>query len=361
MSVGFVIFQEHPNAMNQITKEINNAINEVEKYDKEKMIHLVINLICCGNISLLAGKFGGILTALDRKIDEFNLVRVAEFITNIAEVFCKLISVDLQDMSKIIVISESIQDMIRSITSKLSSVFGNHLPNVERKKKWGPLEITHKIREKMSKFENKSPLVDRTVKSFERLFASIEHVDDDFSKLIEKQELTRVSVQTSGNAVDVDNEGFQRVNVSQLMAVEIVNSQSADLNEIVNFGRFFQHLETILTYGILIFSNEDTVLNPLLDEIDECTRILTKFNGLHVLYKIVCGRNYLSKLKVVIKKIIHLFENSKLKINSPNEFIKELSKTYPNLLKMLIESILPDKIENAIGDVFDLIKKKLKN
>ena len=44
----------------------------------------------------------------------------------------------------------------------------------------------------------------------------------------------------------------------------------------ISLGHFFQHLETILTYGILLFSNEDAVLNPLLDEVDECTRILAK-------------------------------------------------------------------------------------
>ena len=150
------------------------------------------------------------------------------------------------------------------------------------------------------------------------------------------------------------------------------DENNSAIEQITSIGRFFQHLETILSYGVLLFRNEDEVLNPLLDQIDEVTRILEKYLKLHLLYKIISGRNYLSKVKVIIKKIIEIIESSHLKINKPREFLKELSLKYPNLLYLLCESVindkikqkidfLPDGIENAINSALDGSLSKLKN
>lgn len=156
------------------------------------------------------------------------------------------------------------------------------------------------------------------------------------------------------------------------MASQIADESASAYEQITQVGRIFQHLETILAYGILIFSNEDEILNPVLDNVDECTRILDKFNGLHPLYKILCGKNYLSKLKVAVKNIIHILDNSKLKVNSPREFLTELRQRYPDLLYLLCESFLndtlkkkleflPDPLENALNDALNGALNKFKN
>ena len=155
------------------------------------------------------------------------------------------------------------------------------------------------------------------------------------------------------------------------MLAQIAEKQTSVFEQVTSVGRFFQHLETIMSYGVLLFSNEDEILNPLLEHVDECSRILEKYFTLHPMYKILLGPNYLSKLKVVIKKIVALLEGSDLKINSPDEFLKELKQKYPNLLYMLCESvlndklkkkleILPDGVENALNDAMDGALNKLK-
>jgi hypothetical protein len=238
------------------------------------------------------------------------------------------------------------------------------VPSLKRKKKWGVLEITDLIRGKLSKFENKSPLVDRTVKTFEALFETVEQFEDSVTRI--KTQTVAVAPQQSHPppqpSHENDDPDLSRVQVNLVGA----NDETSYLDEILNLGHFFQHMETLMTYGILLFSNEADVLNPLLDLLDECARILSKFNSLHVVYKIVCGKNYLSKLRVVIKKILELAKNSKLKFNSPVEFIAELKTTYPNLLYMLIQSasdgkgasnglfdLVPDKFKHAFGDVMN--------
>jgi hypothetical protein len=111
-----------------------------------------------------------------------------------------------------------------------------------------------------------------------------------------------------------------------------------------------QNIELILTYGILALKNEDDVLQPLSNYIDECTQILEKYSQLHPLYKLVCGANYLSKLRVFINKIVDLLKNSKLKLNSPEEFLQEIKQRYPELLRLLADDLIHDQIKKHIGD-----------
>lgn len=123
-----------------------------------------------------------------------------------------------------------------------------------------------------------------------------------------------------------------------------------------------QNIELILTYGILVLKNEDDVLKPLSDHVDECTQIVEKYSQLHPLYKVICGSNYLSKLRVFVNKIVDLLKNSKLKLNSPEEFLKEIKDRYPELLRMLADDLiqetfkkhiadkLPDGVENILDD-----------
>lgn len=72
--------------------------------------------------------------------------------------------------------------MVLAISGSLKSIFGDSIPDAGRKKKWGPLDITERIRGKLSKFESKSKIVERTMNSFERFFNSVEKIDDNFEK-----------------------------------------------------------------------------------------------------------------------------------------------------------------------------------
>lgn len=94
--------------------------------------------------------------------------------------------------------------MARAISGSLKSIFGESIPDVDRKKKWGPLDITERIRGKLSKFENKSAIVERTMTSFERFFGSIEKIDDNFER-------TRVKQSSAARSVASQDEDLQRI------------------------------------------------------------------------------------------------------------------------------------------------------
>jgi hypothetical protein len=362
MSISFVLFEEHPQILNSISEIVNKSIEQIDGYKTAGCFTIAF----CG-ISFLS-RFNSLLGQVDEKLGELGVVKIASFTADIIEVFCRFFNIDLTDANKIATLSESLQEMVKSISSVLRSLFGDSIPDVKRRKKWGPLDITERIRAKLSKFEQKSPIVNRTVYSFERLFKSIEKIDDDFEDI-------KVKSQTSNqrSAYDGDDEfnmDIQKVNACDLLAKQIQDENNAAFEQITTIGRFFQHLETILAYGVLIFSNEDEVLNPLLDQVDECSRILEKYLQLHIIYKIICGRNYLSKLKVIVKNIIQIIDDSNLKVNKPREFLSELKKRYPNLLFLLCESVsdkisdkiefLPDGIENAMNNALDRFKNKFK-
>lgn len=363
MSISFVLFEEHPQILNSLTEIVNKAIEKIDGYKTAGCLTITF----CG-ISFLS-RFNSILGEVDQKLGELGVVKIASFVADVIEVFCRFFNIDLTDANKIATLSESLQEMIKSISTVLRSLFGDSIPDVKRKKKWGPLDITERIRAKLSKFEQKSPIVNRTVNSFERLFKSIEKIDDNFEDV--KLKAPTTNLRSAYNNDDEFNMDIQKVNAGDLLARQIHDENSAAFEQITTIGRFFQHLETILAYGVLIFSNEDDVLNPLLDQVDECSRILEKYLKLHIVYKIICGRNYLSKLKVIVKNIIKIMDDSNLKINKPREFLSELNKRYPNLLFLLCESVndkikdkiefLPDGIENAMNNALDKFKNKFKH
>ena len=157
----------------------------------------------------------------------------------------------------------------------LKSLFAHKLPTLVRQSKWSPLNIANFIRNNLAKFANKQAIIERTINTFDHLYKSLE-------KQLEKT-LTKNSSAFSEN--------------SNMLAIsEIMNSQASILNQIISIGHLFQYLETILTYGILMLSNETKTLSSILQDLDECSRILDKFTNLHVVYKLICGVNYLSNL-----------------------------------------------------------------
>ena len=313
MSVAFVVFQEHPDKLKSISDQITKATNHIEGYQSQGCCALAF----CG-LAILS-KFNSILGAVDKILGELGVPKVAEFVAKIIEVFCKFFNIDISDTQKISTLSESIQDLVKNVQSALKGLFGDSIPDMGRKSKWGPLYITDRIKAKLSKFEKQSVVVERTIKSFDSFFKTVETIDDNFEQL----QKTQVSQQRSA-ASESDDPDNQKVETSPLLA-QINEKQLSSMEHVTSIGHFFQHLETILSYGVLLFKNEDEILNPLLDHVDECTRILKTYSDLHPLYKILLGPNYLNKLKVETKKIIQLLDDSDLKVNSPREFLAEVN------------------------------------
>lgn len=286
----------------------------------------------------MLSRFNQILTEIDRILGELGIVKVVQFVISVIEVFCKFFDFNLLDSNKISVISKTIQDMIGGVSNAFSAVFGNHVPQFKRNKKWGLLAITDQIKTQTSKFENHSAIVERTCSSFEKFFGHVERIDN-------HSQTKPLLCQSEGDAGSV----LDQVNI---------------------VGEFFQQLEVILSYGVLIFSNEEKVLNPILDQVDEGSKILDKYFNLHIVYKILLGANYLSQLKGLIKKIFALLETSNLKINSPEDFVNEVKDRYPNLLYLICEkltddlknklNVLPAPISNALDGAVNGAISKMK-
>jgi hypothetical protein len=279
----------------------------------------------------MLSRFNEILAEIDRILGDLGIVKIVEFVVKVIEFFCKFFDLSIFDSNKLGMISNSVQDMIGGVQGAFTSVFGNHIPQMRRSQKWGLLEVTGKIRSATSKFESRSPIVTRTCSSFDRLFGLVEKVDNNSQS---QPQLSRSS-----------------------------DDQGSVMSHINLIGQFFQQLETVLSYGVLIFSNEEAVLNPVLDQVDECANTLEKYMNLHILYKILLGPSYLSKLQVNIQKILDLFERSSLKINSPQDFLNEVKDKYPDLLKIICESMgdelrqkldtLPGNIGNTFNNAFN--------
>ena len=353
MSVAFVMFDEFPDTMKAITEQVGNAIKSVQNLPTSGGC---IGALLCG--AALFSQFNTLLGSLDQKIGDFGLVKVGEFIASIIEVFCRFINqIDPSKTEKITQISESIKDLIKRVAAPLKSQFSSSIPDAERSGKWEVLSITKKIHSKLSKFEEKSTIVGRTVTCFENFFKSVDKIDANFENKIRRRS---VHVQ-SASPDEITDEDNMKVSVANAVFAQIEENENRAFDEVKQIGRFFQHLETILSYGILLFKNEEELMNPLLDNVDECTRILEKYSALHPLYKVILGKNYLSKLNVFVKNIVNILDNTKLKMNSPKEFLVELKQKYPQLLFLLLDSLINDKIKNKLEFLPDPIENALNN
>ncbi len=176
MPLAFVMFHEHPRVMNSITSSIDQALVKIE--DQQNMGCCI--LILCGGALLT--KFYSILSVIDKKIGEFNITSVCEFISDIMEVFCRYFDIDLTDTDKLAALADAIQELAKAASGKLKVMFGDLLPEVKREKKWGALSITKNIRSKLAQFDTGSAIVERTMNSFENFFKAVEGIDDRYER-----------------------------------------------------------------------------------------------------------------------------------------------------------------------------------
>jgi hypothetical protein len=332
MAIAFVVLHEHPDAMKSINDHIETAIKEIEMLDAKGGKNS-LSLLCC--LPCILSRFGKILALIDQNIGELGVVKIAEFLSNIIEIFCKLTNIHVS-MDLIIGVAHGIHDLVNTMAGALRPLFSKKIPNMNRKSKWATLEIANTIRNNLAKFENKSAIVERTVNSFENVFKAVEAVEGSFEKMMYKQNKSQASID----------------DVHLVLSTETSSEHEAILNQVSQMGKFLQCTETIITYGILVISDEQHTLEKIMDNIDECSGILNKFAGLHIVYKLICGTKYLSKLSAIVANIIDLLEHSNLKINSPGQFISDLKRSYPKLLFMLVDSIVGDK-NLAIKHILD--------
>jgi hypothetical protein len=242
------------------------------------------------------------------------------------------------------------------------------------------LEITTRVHRKISQFGTQAPIVEKTLTSFEHFYQAANKLDDNLVQKYGSQVATQVKsilffhisylyiyifkADIAANTTEPLLSSSPDVDLSRSDAVQLAASNT--VKEIGIIGQMMQNIELILTYGILALKNEDDVLQPLSNYVDECTQILEKYSQLHPLYKLICGSNYLSKLRVFINKIVDLLKNSKLKLNSPEEFLKEIKERYPELLRMLADDIIQDTFKKHIADklpdgVENLLDDAMKN
>jgi vacuolar-type H+-ATPase subunit H len=337
MSIAFVVFHEYPDTMRAITDHVNTAIKQIDIFDCKKKGRTCMTcaaLLCC--IPCILSRFGTILALIDKLIGDFGIVHVAEFIANIAEVFCKHVSINLV-LDIITQGYNTTRDVVGSLANVLRPLISHihHLPGMDRKSKWAPLDIANTIRDNVAKFEDKSSVVQRTVNSFEAVFKAVEAVEGSFERLMTKHK--------SQSAVE---------ETSLIAASDIMSEQVAMANQVSHVGGVLQLVETIVTYGILSLSDEQHTLDKLLDDVDEVCRVLNKFVKLHVVYKVICGVKYLSKLSIHAQSIVNLLQHSGLRLDSPGRFVDVLKRSYLNLIFTLFESVVGDKIQ-VINDILD--------
>jgi hypothetical protein len=355
MSLAFVIFQEKPNIINNISEQIKKVQNVIESISKR-------NFLLNARIfdSYLFHELDEILSSIDNSIGQFNLVRIEEFVLNIIEVLCKYIQVDLKQMDKFILV-----DLINNFAVFFNKEFKKsdfYKPNfdlIRRENKWSILKFTELIYINIELFDESRNVIERLIISFKRLFNSLEDFEKQFKSTLEQINLLKKLpklIRFEDNKVMTIPQKNEFIldsirKTSYFNEFDNVNLQGSGIYQMIeSIGKTLQKIEAFLIYTIIFTKNQEDILYPLSGHLDECSRILEKFCHLHILFKLTNGDSFLNKLNVIVKRIIDLFEssNSKLKLK---DFDSREAKEYMEYFSELIYTIgvttlqINDKIE----------------
>lgn len=118
--------------------------------------------------------------------------------------------------------------------------------------------------------------------------------------------------------------------------------------EIEKMARSIQKLESVTSVLVMTFMSEESIIYPLIGHLDECTRIIEKYIRLNVVYKLVYGCCFLSKLKAVYARIENLMETSRVELKSETELAAEFKRVYPELVYLLYDSFLMSKVRAQV-------------
>ncbi|RNA33700.1 hypothetical protein BpHYR1_024296 [Brachionus plicatilis] len=275
MSIGLVLFREHPESMKAITDNLIKAVKYVKRYGG-------YGCIVFGSFGIRTlNKFNAILSVIDRKLGEFG-IRIAEFISQISEIFCKYCVNDHEFILK-----------IGSFVKNIKDIF---------KKAFGFFKTDTKTK------QNKDIKVKKNAK-FKRKLSNLKNVMNSFEKKMDKVK------NKENDSRNWSNEDIQVKESQSLMEDKISEKENEIFEEISTIDTIFKYFKTIFTFWTPLLINEEEILNTILSYFDEANKIINKFCNLHPLYKILCGNNYLTEFK----------------FKSPNYFIIKFIKAFIDL------------------------------
>jgi hypothetical protein len=130
--LAFVIFQEKPDILESINDQLEKASNIASKYSKTYYSRIISTMS-----TPISAEFNKILAIIDRKIGDFNLVKLAEHVANIIEVFCKFVYVDIKGAKRLFYFANSIQGIVTKVEKSMKKLNPKVEVVSERKKQWG--------------------------------------------------------------------------------------------------------------------------------------------------------------------------------------------------------------------------------
>jgi hypothetical protein len=221
----------------------------------------------CGTLLFgvaVLSQFNSILGKIEKCLQALGIIEIAEFVSNIAEVFCSMFKdVNAAEFfKKIMSISNALQNSIGAVVSGL----GRNGFDTRRQSKWGPLGMTLKIKEKLSKFETKSHTVERTINSFQAFFDSIQKIDSEYeTRMLDEGKVevttTNASLNLAESLEQEENGGEEEEdpdlrkvdNKLQVTQQQVINKEYSTYQELTNIG---DNYYLILFFMILIELNE---------------------------------------------------------------------------------------------------------
>jgi hypothetical protein len=388
LSLAFVIFREYPATMGAISiqlKTLEAILSETNMSESP----------CCS----LAGdnrveeKIDDAIEYVDKKLAEYGLVSIAEFISDLIEVFCKYVNVDLNSSEeKLTPTFDMCVRTLEAVSKKFKIINTSYVEPTQRATSWGLLTLTEKILAKSEEFGPSGAPIRKLVHSYERFYKSMYRLNDDLEKLAKPmasvkderglgektasrveinyqlesekspskiQNLVSHVVAPAGIKLELATAAGTGMVVRYDRSSNLAPENTEVFRQIERIGRLFQQLELLLSCLIFGYKNEEEIIYPLCGHIDECTRIIEKYIRLHIAYKLVYGPAFLSKLKVTFKRAEDLMETSKLRVDSTRVMANELKLKYPELLCFLYETFLNVKIKAKLESLPDPVESEL--
>lgn len=375
--MAFEVFQERPNTIRLINENLQNCIDLIHKasnfsYCPYPAFLILVNLSCFGQNK----KFKDILEVMDRKIGEFGLHKINEYIKNINEVLYNYSRIDLRSSEKLIVLAEYLYRLAEEFNTRLNN--SEISESIKRNKKWSVLNISQRILLNVDLFETRSLVIRKLILTFQRFFVSIELFEYEFddlyyrlkniknlgSQIKEMLEIDNMKISDSESihkGPSRDNKNFDRLNsianekkfeIEDLLNKLNKNNKSQEGDDLMDFnsarftrayidsmGALFKKFEIILIFLLMQYKDKEDFIYPIAGHIDECSRIIEKYCSLNIIFKITFGNNYLNKLRIVVIRILDMFEASKFKLENNSEINKIFKEKYSQLLNLMYKSL----------------------
>jgi len=190
------------------------------------------------------------------------------------------------------------------VSDSLNSIFEGVDIIFENTSNLGLLDISKELKIKIDSF-----LIQRIADSFQNCFKQIEINQNYYVKY------------------------FERMSSIDTIQIQIANNQTNHYITINETEKILKHIQRIVNFGFLVLKVDNfMMLNNLCQYLDECTNILNKFSTIHLLYKFLLGTNYLSRLRIILRKLFDLFKDLKLIDDEKLLILTEFKRVYPNLI-----------------------------